>query len=129
MVTPCIRYLGAKKRIPSHFWSLLLIAALSCCATSQKNPARGDFDEALQAAVEEALAADGQLDDAAIAVTVVDGIVDLSGTVGSTDQVRRALRRAGEIDGVRGIVNRLRVIARQAPSRWLSEALQVLDDQ
>ena len=60
--------------------------------------------------MEVALAADSRLDSTVIVVTVAAGIVELSGAVGSIDEVRRALRRAGDVNGVRGIVNRLRVI-------------------
>jgi len=63
----------------------------------------------LKGAVEAALAADDRIDASAMVITVAGGIVELSGTVSSTDEVRRALRRAGEVDGVREIVNRLRV--------------------
>ena len=88
----------------------------------------------LKEAVEAALAADKRLDAAAIEITVAAGIVELSGTVGSADEVRRALQRAGRVDGVQGIVNRLRVIGRQtglATDRTVepSETLQVLNDQ
>jgi len=112
MIPVSISHSGAQKHVCSHLWSLLLIIALSCCATAPKDPVVGSPDEALTAAVAEALAADDRLDSAAIVIMVAEGIVDLSGTVGSADQVRRALRRAADVKGVRGIVNRLRVIER-----------------
>jgi hypothetical protein len=134
MVTPYTRYLGAQNHIPSYLWTLLLVAALSCCSTVPKNQVLGSSDEVLKEAVEAALAVDKRLDTTAIEITVAAGIVELSGTVGSADEVRRALQRAGRVDGVRGIVNRLRVIGRQAglaTDRTVepSETLQVLNDQ
>jgi len=114
MITPSIRHLGAQNHILKHLWIILLSIALACCSTVSKNQTAGRPDEVLQDAVEIALAADGRLDASAIVITVARGIVDLSGTVGSVDQVRRALQRAGEVDGIRGIVNRLRVVDQQA---------------
>ena len=110
MVTLCTRHLGAKNRISSHLWPLLLIIALSCCAAAPKRQLAGSADETLKKAVEAALARDDRLATAVIAVSAVGGFVELSGTVGSSDEVRRALRLTGDVEGVRGIVNRLRVI-------------------
>jgi len=97
-----------------------------------KNRVDESNDAALKDAVATALEDDDRLDATAIAITVARGIVDLTGTVGNVNDVRRALRRAGEVDGVRGIVNRLRVVAREGGPAWTllqSEALQVLHDQ
>ena len=113
MVTPPARHLGALNHIPSHFWPVLIIVVLSCCATVPKSQTTGNSDASLGRAVELALAADDRLSGANITVTVTDAIVDLSGTVGNADQVRRALRRAGDVEGVRGIVNRLRVVGQE----------------
>jgi len=110
MVPPYTRHFGAKNGIPSHFWISIVIIALSCCSSVPKNQVLGSPDEVLRVAVEAALAADSRLDAAAIVITVATGVVELSGTVGSADQARRAIRRAGQVDGVRGIVNRLRVL-------------------
>ncbi len=109
MVTPCIRYLGAQKHIPGHLWPFLLIAALTACSTLPKGGVAAPPDEVLQQAVEVALAADDEISAGAITVRVTSGTVELSGLLSSVAEVRRALRRAGTVDGVRAIVNRLRV--------------------
>lgn len=114
MVASHSRHLGAQNHIPSHLWSLLLVIVLSCCSTVPKTQISGSADERLKNAVEMALAADDRLDDSTIVISVARGIVDLSGTAGSHDEVRRALRRAGGVDGVRGIVNRLLVVEQEA---------------
>jgi len=69
-----------------------------------------ELDVAIAGALTTRLAEDEQLDGASIRVTVTAGVVVLEGSVASADQVRRALRHAARVDGVRQVVNRLLVI-------------------
>ncbi len=68
-------------------------------------------DHWIRADVEEALFVDTWVDADRITVMVEEGIVTLIGTLPSHDEVRRAIRDAAAIPGIRHIRNRLEVEA------------------
>ena len=109
MVTARSTHDGAQNDRWGQLWLALLIITLSCCSPATRRTPAGTADEALGAAVRDALAADSRIT-AVIDLTVHDGIVEAAGAVASVDEARRVLRRIGEVDGVRGLVNRLRVV-------------------
>lgn len=66
-------------------------------------------DEAITAGVLDAMARDPQLKMSDIGVTTYQGIVRLSGFVGSTDSVGAAASVARSVKGVRSVRNDLRL--------------------
>lgn len=101
--------------------SLGALALPSGCASGGVDPelAALPADERIQVQVERALRADGKVDAERIRVEVHEGEVVLAGVVSSPEEARRALRIAGDVDGVVQLVNRLRVLRRgaSAPAR------------
>lgn len=90
--------------------AVLAAAPLAGCAFSA--PERGAAavgDEAITAGVLDAMARDPQLTMFDIGVTTYQGIVRLSGFVGSTDSVGAAASVARSVKGVRSVRNDLRL--------------------
>jgi osmotically-inducible protein OsmY len=68
---------------------------------------RGTADTLLFRAVQQRLLEDDQLDSVAVAATVSDGVVVLSGSVEDADQRDRAVAITREIPGVEGVESRI----------------------
>ena len=66
-------------------------------------------DSALTMKVKTALMADSKLKSLQISVDTTEGVVTLSGEVGSEDEVRAAAQVASGVEGVKGITNNLTV--------------------
>jgi len=102
-----------------YLWMFIVALAVAsstgCASAASGGHARtapADLDAAIAAAITSRLADDEHLAGAAIHVSVAAGVAVLEGTAVTVDQVRRALRHAARIDGVRQVVNRLLVIER-----------------
>lgn len=81
-------------------------------------------DEAIEKAAERELAADPSVDETDVAVTVTDGIVQLTGRVDDLLAKRRAEVLAESLRGVRAVSNRLRVDAVAIPGLQLATAIE-----
>lgn len=79
-------------------------------------PLGADADEWISAEVRRVLQRDDRIDASTLRVETRDGVVVLSGVASTLDQVRRALRLAGQVRGVEQIVNRIRVLAGRGES-------------
>lgn len=69
----------------------------------------GRSDADIEAAVNDALADADFLDPATISVSVEDGVATLEGSVAREDDYHQAQERCQSVDGVRGVINNLRV--------------------
>ncbi len=76
-------------------------------SSMSKKPAGTGTDEDIAEAVKHALMTDSELKDESIDVTVVDGVVDLWGTVASAALMRRASKVAASIAGVKSVNSNL----------------------
>ncbi len=72
--------------------------------------AQAENDDALRGNVEAAIAADPQLQGAAITADVKDGTVVLTGEVSNEEQSLAAATAAASVEGVAGVTNELTVI-------------------
>lgn len=80
------------------------------CASSRARPQPGvSVDEWINAEVRRVLQRDERVDATTITVETHEGVVILTGIASSLDEIRRALRLAGRVDGALQIVNRLRL--------------------
>lgn len=77
-------------------------------------------DERLRAAVLAALAAEVRTAAADLRVGVLHGIVHLAGSVDSLDTRTRAEELIHDLDGVRGVVNRIEAPGGPKPSREIN---------
>ncbi len=66
-------------------------------------------DALITSAVNKLLVRDGQVRAMDVTVSTREGVVFLDGQVESADMVQRAEQLARQVDGVKGVVNRLRV--------------------
>jgi hypothetical protein len=87
-----------------------LLAALSGCS---KAPVRTDAHVATE--VQSKIASDSRINSREIGVRTDNGVVTLSGNVGSEDERASAASDAATVDGVRTVVNNLVVEQAQAP--------------
>lgn len=84
-----------------------------CASTASHSPVAGaspvvqEHDAQLVADVREQMAQEGS--PAAIRVSASQGKVELQGTVAGPEEARKAVRSALAVDGVRGVVNDLKV--------------------
>ncbi len=69
----------------------------------------GSDDGEIAARVEEVIAGDGRIGNSAIAVAVTDGVVELSGEVGSERERQSVEESIARVQGVREVSNRLTV--------------------
>ena len=88
---------------------MVIIAALCSCGSFSDSPPTVVPDTQLEAEIVRLLASDERVA-VPVEIRVSEGIVDVSGAVPSADEVRYILRRVGSVAGVRGLVNRLRVV-------------------
>ncbi|HZO01286.1 MAG TPA: BON domain-containing protein [Burkholderiales bacterium] len=105
-----------RRSILSAVLAATAAALLSACAADNKQPetgrTTGDYtnDAALTAKVKSAIATDvGARTAAAINIETYRGVVQLSGFVGSREQVEKAEAAAKKVDGVRSVKNDVRV--------------------
>lgn len=76
-------------------------------------------DEKLRAAILSRFAADDRIAYANLRVGVLNGLVHLAGVVNSTETRVIAAKLAEEIEGVRGVVNRIDAPGAPSPSRTI----------
>jgi osmotically-inducible protein OsmY len=88
--------------------SLFLLLATTACTLNKVTPAAAD-EEAMEADVRRAVLGAVPGKTFGIEVKVDDGIVTLSGNVGSEDDRRRIAEAAQKVDGVRSVINNLQV--------------------
>lgn len=74
-------------------------------------------DESLRAAVLEIFAADSRTASTDLRVGVLNGFVHLAGRVGSLAERAAAEELAGQVPGVRGVVNRIDAPGAPSPAR------------
>ncbi len=74
-------------------------------------------DEALRAAVLAAFASDSRIAAADLRVGVSNGLVHLAGRVGAPEERAAAAEIAGQLPGVRGVVNRIGAPGAPSPAR------------
>ncbi|HEY4211979.1 MAG TPA: BON domain-containing protein [Steroidobacteraceae bacterium] len=67
-------------------------------------------DASVTAAVKDRLSRQGDMDNLPIAVTTNDGVVSISGYVGTIDQMARVVVGAAGVDGVERVDNQLNMI-------------------
>jgi osmotically-inducible protein OsmY len=84
------------------------VYTLAACSTPPpSSPAQHTADAATAARVQAALAAEPNLFARDIAVSVQDGVVNLSGLAWSDDDIQTAGRVAGSVPGVKGVNNQV----------------------
>ena len=91
--------------------SSLLIAALVACAPTAKHEGTGEYidDSLITGKVKAALVADPELKATEINVETYKGTVQLSGFVGSADDIPKAVQLARGIEGVKSVKNDIAV--------------------
>lgn len=104
-----MRHSGAKRALNRQIWLTVLILALHGCASVSDAVPDVVPDDRLRAEVARLVESDERIP-TAVEIRVSEGIVDIAGVVPSTGDVRYILRRVGSVAGVRGVVNRLRVV-------------------
>jgi hypothetical protein len=102
----CIIMKKLKVLILLAVFALLLPAG--CRSLNQVTPAGMD-DAAIEAEVRARLTSDLALGAFQISVGVSNGVVTLSGEVDTNDQRRNAAQTASRVDGVRSVINNLRL--------------------
>ncbi|NKB90143.1 MAG: BON domain-containing protein [Acidobacteria bacterium] len=104
-------HLRDQKHLLGQIWPVVLICGLAACASSERtlNSTVADPDGALVQAVYGALRSD-ELPVGGLDVSANAGTVQISGTAPSVAVLRRILRVAGSVGGVRTLVNRVRVV-------------------
>ncbi|WP_248320236.1 BON domain-containing protein [Caballeronia sp. Sq4a] len=103
---------------PSLFGRLLIVATLAlpafflaACASAPTTESAGDYasDASVTARVKTALLADPGLKSLAVSVSTYRGVVVLSGTVNSEEQIRKAVAVTRSVSGVQSVNNDLHV--------------------
>ena len=112
MVTRRRGHPRSQKHACSQIWLLMLMLAAAACASTPRSAGTVPDAELVQL-VQGRLAAVVEIRHETIAVQAHDGVVELSGTAGSAAEIRRILREVGRVDGVRAVVNRLRILTRE----------------
>jgi osmotically-inducible protein OsmY len=102
-------------------WTILAAAIGSAAATPELGPS-GTVEIADFIAMD--VKADRQMNGSKVEVAVEGDLVTLSGTALSLQQAERAVARAKATDGVRAVVNRLRIIDPIAKDAVLAERVQ-----
>jgi osmotically-inducible protein OsmY len=84
-------------------------------------PAHSDQqDEDLRAAILAEFMADSRIASSDLRVGVLNGIAHLAGKVDSLDRRRLAEEIAGQVPGVRGVVNRIEAPGAPSPARMIN---------
>ena len=114
----------AKRRSASRVLAVAApVMALAAAAVALVRRLRGRpvvpvSDETIEARVREALAEPEHVPEAAVTVSVSDGVVTLAGDIGSPytqATIDAAVRRAREVAGVRDVVDRLQLVGPDRP--------------
>lgn len=87
---------------------LMMFAVVACSSLNQITPAALD-DDAIEAELRARLLDDIELGAFEISVDVNDGVVSISGDVDTQNQRNRIGETARGIDGVRSVINNVRV--------------------
>jgi hyperosmotically inducible protein len=95
-------------RLPAVCFMLILAMALSACSSTKTAGAQVD-DAAITAKVKAKLAADGDINPFNIDVDTNEGVVTLQGRVSKEEARTKAERHARETDGVRRVINLVKV--------------------
>ncbi|MEO6422052.1 MAG: BON domain-containing protein [Candidatus Nitrotoga sp.] len=98
------------KRFSTFFLTVMLAFLVGCAATS-KQEGTGEYidDTVITTKVKAAVLNDPSLKASEINVETFKGVVQLSGFVGSQDDINRATAVAGGIKGVKSVKNDMRV--------------------
>lgn len=88
--------------------ALMLTAALGCRSLNQLTPAQWD-DEAIEAEVRARIAKDVPEETFSVGISVEDGVVYIDGTAKNAEDVRLIGAAANDVEGVKRVVNRVRV--------------------
>jgi len=99
------------RSISSMVMSFVLSIALLGCAGDRVTRSTGQYtaDSAITAKVKTALIADPDVKGTQVDVEVFKGVVQLSGFVDNTNQVRKAANIASNVGGVREVRNTLQL--------------------
>jgi osmotically-inducible protein OsmY len=84
-----------------------MFGIVACSTPAPKSPEQRLTDADTAAEVQAALAADQDLFARDIVVSVQDGVVSLSGFAWSDDDIQKAGRIAGSIEGVKAVNNQI----------------------
>jgi hyperosmotically inducible periplasmic protein len=95
-------------RLPAVCFMLILAMALGACSSTKTAGAQVD-DAAITAKVKAKLAADGDINPFNIDVDTNEGVVTLQGRVSKEEARTKAERHARETDGVRRVINLVKV--------------------
>jgi hyperosmotically inducible periplasmic protein len=95
-------------RLPAVCFVLILAMALGACSSTKTAGAQVD-DAAITAKVKAKLAADGDINPFNIDVDTNEGVVTLQGRVSKEEARTKAERHARETDGVRRVINLVKV--------------------
>jgi osmotically-inducible protein OsmY len=88
--------------------ALVVVASLAACSSTQSPGTQVD-DAAITAAVKAKLAADGDINPFNIDVDTNEGVVTLQGRVEDAEARTKAEQLARETDGVKRVINLIRV--------------------
>ena len=102
------------KRFSLFCLSGMLACMLGCAATSTSEGTAGYFEDAgLTTAVKAAILQESSLSSAEITVVTFKSVVQLSGFVGSREEVNTAVQVARHVNGVQGVRNDMLVKGQQ----------------
>ena len=90
---------------------VILLAALVGCASTAKREGTGEYidNSVITTKVKAAIFGDESLKSSEINVETFKGVVQLSGFVGSQDEINRAVEVARTVNGVTSVKNDMRV--------------------
>lgn len=98
------------KRISVFLAAAMLLAVAGCASTSEKGSGGSYFDNAaITARVKTAIFNEPSLKVVDISVKTEDKVVQLSGSVKSRAEMRKAVEVAGKVEGVKRVKNDLQV--------------------
>lgn len=113
-------------KIPSFFhslrWTILAAAAIGTAAATPEMGPSGNEETA--AFIEMDVKADRQLTGSKVEVAVAGDLATLKGTALSLQQAERAVARAKATEGIRAVVNQLRIVDPVAKDAVLAERVQ-----
>ncbi len=82
-----------------------LLLSLACCTVMDSRETAGQYvdDSTISAKVKEAFLADSKVNSTQVSVETMQGVVQLSGFVDSSDTEARAVRLAQQVKGVKSV--------------------------
>jgi len=96
------------KYFSSFFMALALLSSLGCASTPTQESTGQYFDDSvITTKVKAAIFDEPSLKSTEIKVTTIKGVVELSGHVSSSSEIRKAVEVAREVKGVQSIRNNL----------------------